>query len=75
MEHPVLTDVVHPNLVALYQLISVGEQWFFTMEFIPGVDFMSYVCDGQGAAGQQPGPGRLGQGVEDLHREIGRAHV
>ena len=36
-----LADIVHPNLVALYELQQEGPHWFFTMEFIDGTDFLT----------------------------------
>ncbi len=39
-----LTELSHPNLVPLYELISDGEQWFFVMELIAdAVDFSEYL--------------------------------
>ncbi len=52
-EFRALTDLSHPNLVNLYELIAVGEVWFFTMELVPGVDFIHYI---RSAADPDPGP-------------------
>jgi serine/threonine protein kinase len=38
-----LADIKHPNLVTLYELISEGALWFFTMEYVAGVPFDRYL--------------------------------
>jgi serine/threonine protein kinase len=38
-----MADLVHPNLVKLYELHAAGEELMFTMELVDGNDFLGYV--------------------------------
>jgi tetratricopeptide (TPR) repeat protein len=68
-----LAGVCHPNLVSLYELISQGPAWCFTMELVEGVDLLRHV-----RAGARPGEAcdlarlrgalrQLAEGVATLH--------
>ncbi|HFE45427.1 MAG TPA: serine/threonine-protein kinase PknK, partial [Nannocystis exedens] len=50
-EFRALADVHHENLITLHELFSEGEQIFFTMEFVDGVDFVEFV---RGRASDDP---------------------
>jgi len=49
-----LSGNTHRNLVTLYELFSEENQWFFSMEFVQGRDFISHHRS-SGAAGSGPG--------------------
>ena len=42
-EFRALADLVHPNLVSLHELLSLGDEWYFTMDLIDGVPFDQFL--------------------------------
>ncbi|HUH05927.1 MAG TPA: protein kinase [Kofleriaceae bacterium] len=46
-EFRAVTALSHPNIVNLYELIADADDWFFTMELVPGDDLVSFVRAGR----------------------------
>lgn len=50
-EFRAVQDLAHPNLARLGELFEHEDQYFFTMELIDGVDFLTYVRNGSAVEG------------------------
>jgi serine/threonine protein kinase/tetratricopeptide (TPR) repeat protein len=44
-EFRTLSELRHPHLARLHELFADGDQWFFTMERVQGVDWLDYVSN------------------------------
>jgi tRNA A-37 threonylcarbamoyl transferase component Bud32 len=64
-------DLSHPNLVTLYELVADGPQWFFTMEYVAGVDLLGHV---QAAEDEEGRSARLRQSLAQLAEGIAALH-
>ena len=53
-EFRALSDISHPNLVTLYELVATGDEVFFTMELLDGWTILRYVREE--ARGGAPDP-------------------
>jgi serine/threonine protein kinase len=83
-EFRALADVAHPNLVTLYEMMSTGKEWFFTMELVEGKDFLTWLRQtGRQASaggpcaevedGLRPAFAQLVEGILALH-SAGKLH-
>jgi eukaryotic-like serine/threonine-protein kinase len=73
-EFRTLVGMVHPNLVALYELFGEADEWYFTMELVPGCRFLEFVRpDGLAVDRLRQALGQLATGLVTLHR-AGKLH-
>lgn len=38
-----VAEIIHPNIIRLYELFRFGERWMFTMELVEGVDLLRFI--------------------------------
>src|SRR5205814_9294437 len=62
-----LAELLHPNLVRLYELVAVDQTWFFTMELIDGVPLLEFARVSEWNL--RDAFGQLAKGLAALHRE------
>lgn len=71
-EFRALADIAHPNLVTLYELVIDEKNWFYTMEPVDGVDFVSHVNRHSGGRGVDTA--RLSRALQQLCDGLSALH-
>ena len=64
-EFRALSDLSHPNIVALYELVSEGDDWFLSMELVQGTDFITYVRGSGSGLAASDTPSAVGSSAEN----------
>lgn len=73
-EFRTLADIAHPHLVALYELFGDESQWYFTMELVPGCEFLEYVRpDALDVTRLRSALAQIADGLNAIH-EAGKLH-
>ncbi len=66
-----MADIVHPNLVTLFDLLQADDGWFVTMEYIDGVDLLTHLRKSETRAVEEAGTPGDGSGLNaGLLREV-----
>lgn len=70
-EFRAVQDLHHPNLVQIGELVEEGGSWSLSMEYVDGVDFLTYVrasSDGFDEVRLRASLGQLASALRALHR-------
>lgn len=72
-EFRALSDVVHPNLVGLHELFSDRDQWFFTMDLVPGDTLLNRLDSQPDDTVLRHAFAQLATGIQAIH-DAGKLH-
>jgi predicted Ser/Thr protein kinase len=73
-EFRVVSDLHHPNLVQVRELVLEGDHWFLSMEYVDGVDFQHYVQGEQAGDGWPFDEARLRRSLTQLAEALAALH-
>jgi len=74
-EFRVVAGITHRNLIQLHDLVVRPDTCFFTMEYVPGCDFLEYVRRGPGGDEPEARLRRLGLALPQVVRGLATLHA